>query len=477
MGHIFRKSGAFFLRRTFKDNILYRKVFEKYIKILLGEGFPIEFFIEGGRSRTGKMIMPKYGLLSMVIQAYREKCCDDLAIIPMYIGYDRVIEEKSYLKELGGAEKEKEKTSSLFRSRKLLKKRYGSVYLNVGDPLFLKSYLASEEIPVEEMTTLERQVFYRKTGYEIVGEINKISVVSPFSLLASGLLSHYRRGISHEDLMSLLVVFYDYLSYKKVRFSSTFANKEKALTEALDRFESRGYISKMGPEEDEGDEFEEIIYSMDDDKRMNLEYYKNNILHFFLPISFVAISILSTSEDEIPLPKIMEDYSFLKRLFWHEFIFADNVDDLEEVNDVLSYIHDRGMIIGKETGNEASIEVKGRGKTNLVPFAGLIQNYIESYWITIRGTSYLKNRKIQEKDFVKKIQRLGTKMYKKGEISRSEALSLLNFQNAIKFLTNAEILSVVNAKDDGKRKMKMFTLTGDKGKIDSLRHRVFKFMT
>ncbi|MCD6154156.1 MAG: 1-acyl-sn-glycerol-3-phosphate acyltransferase [Syntrophobacterales bacterium] len=477
MGHIFRKSGAFFLRRTFKDNILYRKVFEKYIKVLLGEGFPIEFFIEGGRSRTGKMIMPKYGLLSAVIQAYREGCCEDLAIIPIYIGYDRVIEEKSYLKELGGAEKEKEKTSSLFRSRKLLKKRYGSIYLNVGDPIFLKLYLASEEIPVEEMTISERQVFYRKTGYEIVGEINKISIVSPFSLLASGLLSHYRRGISHEDLMSLLDVFYDYLSYKKVRFSSTFANKEKALADALDRFESHGYISKMGPEEDEEDEFEEIIYSVDDDKRMNLEYYKNNILHFFLPISFVAISILSTNEDEIPLSKIVEDCSFLKRLFLHEFIFDDNVDDLEEVNDVLSYIHDKGMIIGKETGMETSIEVKGRGKTNLVPFAGLIQNYIESYWITIRGISYLKYRKIQERDLVKKIQKLGTKMYKKGEISKAEALSLLNFQNAIKFLINAEILSVMNVEDNGKRKMKMLAFTGDKSKADSLRHRVFKFMT
>jgi len=93
VGPIFRRSGAFFLRRSFKGNELYGEVFAKYIKVLLKEGFPIEFFIEGGRSRTGKMVMPKYGMLSVIIQAYQEGISNDLAIIPVFIGYDRVMEE------------------------------------------------------------------------------------------------------------------------------------------------------------------------------------------------------------------------------------------------------------------------------------------------------------------------------------------------------------------------------------------------
>ena len=101
-GYIFRRCGAFFLRRSFRGNPLYGEVFTQYLKILLKEGLPLEFFIEGGRSRTGKMVMPKYGLLSMVLEAYQEKITEDLAIIPVYIGYDRIIEEKSYLQELGG---------------------------------------------------------------------------------------------------------------------------------------------------------------------------------------------------------------------------------------------------------------------------------------------------------------------------------------------------------------------------------------
>ena len=485
-GYIFRKAGAFFLRRSFRGNYLYGQVFAKYIKILLQEGLPVEFFIEGGRSRTGKMVMPKYGLLSMVIQAFRESYYDDLAIIPVFIGYDRVIEEKSYLKELDGGKKVREKTSSLIKSRKILKKRYGSVYLNIGEPIMLKSYLEAQDKYISNMTTDERRSLYRKMGYHIADRINKISVVTPFSLVAAGLLSHYKRGISHNDLMHLLDEFYDYLDHRNVRFSYSLANREKALNNALDLFESSGLISKMGIEEDKEDEFEEIIYSIEEEgKRLTLEYYKNNIMHFLVSLSFVATSILSNDGDEIPLSGIIEDYRFFKRLFWHEFIFDDNIDDVEEVNEVLTYIHDKGMIVGHENDGRAWIEVKGKGRINLMPFASLISNYIESYWITIRGCSYLKNRERQEKDLIRKIHKLGIKMYKKGEVSKAEALSQSNYRNALSFLADAEVINVSYGKDEGEKKKKrkekerdtkILSLTERKDRIESLRRQLFRFM-
>jgi glycerol-3-phosphate O-acyltransferase len=475
LGHIFRKSGAFFIRRSFKTDTLYRKVFEKYIKVLLEEGLPIEFFIEGGRSRTGKMVMPKYGMLSMIIQAYREGTIDDLAIIPVYIGYDRVIEEKSYLKELEGGEKQKEKTSTLIKSRSVLKRRYGSVYVNIGEPILLKAYLASLDVPFDEMPLPERQSLYRKMGYEIANEINDKSVVTPFALAASSLLCHFKRGISHYDLMNLLKEFYDYLDFRKVRFSSTLANREKVLNDALNMFESSNLVSVMGPDEDEEEEFEEIVYSVDEDKRLTLEYYKNNILHFFLPISFIATSILSSVNDEISIYKIIEDYGFFKRLFRHEFVFDDSVDDAEEVNAVLSYIQERGMIAGHEDGERAWIEVKGRGRRTLMHFSGLIHNYIESYWVAIRGCAYLKSKKRQEKDLLKRMQKLGVKMYKKGEISKAEAVSQSNYKNALRFLSESDIVHVTYGKDE--KESKIYALTDDKIEIEALRRKLFNFMT
>ncbi len=464
-GHILRKSGAFFMRRSFKGNPFYGEIFAKYLKVLLKEGLPLEFFIEGGRSRTGKMVMPKYGLLSMIIQAYKEGACDDLAIIPVFIGYDRVLEEKSYMAELGGAPKEKEKMSTIIKGRKFLKKRHGRVYINIAEPILLKSYLASHEKSFDDMSVYERQSLYRKIGYDIVSEISEVSVVTPFSLIALGLLSHYKRGISHDDLMGIVNELYDYLVFRNVSFS--FANRKKAVEDALNLFESSGLISKMGAEADEEEEFREIVYSLVDDKRLNLEYYKNNILHFFLSLSFVATSILSSSEDTIPLYQIMEDYKFFKGIFHHEFVFDYRKDDVDEVNSILSYIHDRGMIVGEERGNEAWIEVKGKGRTNLRPFAGLIHNYIESYWVVIRGCSYLKKGGKSGKDLIKEIQRLGVRMHKKGEVLRAEALSKSNYQNAIEFLIDVETLF-----KDGET----YCLAQEKAQLELLRQRLFKYL-
>jgi glycerol-3-phosphate O-acyltransferase len=477
-GPIFRRSGAFFIRRSFKGNVLYGEVFAKYIKVLLKEGLPIEFFIEGGRSRTGKMVVPKYGFLSMVAQAYQEGISSDVAIIPVFIGYDRVMEEKSYLEEIGGGQKAKEKATDVIRSGGLLRKRYGRVYVNIGEAIFLRSYMASLEKSFNAMTVEERQSFYRKIGYEVVGEINKVSVVTPFALMAAALLCHYRRGISQNDLMDITNELYDYLAYRNVKFSSTFANRERAIADALSLMEESGLISKMGvEEEDKEEDVEEIVYSLGDDKRLNLEYYKNNILHFFIPLSFVATSILSTSEDTVPLYRIMEDYKFFKRLFKNEFIFDDKVDDVDEVNQVLNYMHDRGMITGQERGTEAWIEVKGKGRLNLRPFAGLIHNYIESYWVVIRGCSYVKKGPRMEREFTKKIQQLGTRMYKKGEIMRAEALSAPNYQNAVKFLRDSEILYRLQVRDKKDKKETPFcSLTDDRSKIELLRQRLFKFL-
>ena len=475
LGYLFRNLGAFFIRRTIGGNVLYGEVLSKYIKTLLEEGHPIEFFIEGGRSRTGKMVMPKYGILSMIMQAYREANFDDLAIVPIFIGYDRVIEEKSYLKELGGSSKEKEKMLDLIKSRKVLKKRYGRVYMNVGEPMLLRSYLASHEIPIEEMTTLERRTLYRRMGYEILNEINKVSVVSPSALVAAGLLCHYRRGISHDDLMDILSEFYDYLVYRGVKFSSTFINREKALSNALGMFESAGFISKTGPEEeDEEDEFEETIYSVDEGKRLNLEYHKNSILHSFISFSFVSVSILSVDGNRISLSEIMEDYSFFKDLFKHEFIYDNNVDDLEEVKKVVSYACNRGIIlVHGDDGIGISIEVTGKGGAPLRWFAGFIQNYLESYWVAARGCAYLKDKAKQEKDLVKKIQRLGVKIYKKGEISKMEALSQSNYKNALKFFMDSDMISV--SVSEGDKGAKLLSLS-NKGLLESLRRRLFKFI-
>lgn len=475
LGYIFRRSGAFFLRRSFRGNDLYGEVFAKYMATLLHEGLPLEFFIEGGRSRTGKMVMPKYGLLSMIIQAYQDKYCENLAAVPVYIGYDRVIEERSYLHELSGAPKVQENTVEIIKTTKILRKKYGRVYINIGEPIIMKDYLDAQDKPMEQMTLDERQSLYRKIGYEVVQEINKVSVVTPFSLVASGLLSHDRRGISHDELGGILNEFYEYLSTRQVKFAATFAHRDKAIADALNIFTSTDLISRIEADEEE-EEMQEVVYSLADAKRLNLEYYKNNILHFFMSICFVATSMVKNPEDVLSLAKIMGDYKFLKWLLWNEFIFDESRDDVEEVDDVLAYLHEKAMIVTSERQGEVWIEVKSKGGAKLKPFAGLIHNYLESCWIVIRGLVYLKKTPLTQKEWLAKIRPLGDRMFRKGEILRAEALSQANYLNALKFLEDAEII-ISQAKEEksGKREL-TYSLTDNLAQLEVLRRRLFKFL-
>ncbi len=476
MGYIFRKSGAFFMRRSFRDDELYSEVFTKYIAILLKEDFPLEFFIEGGRSRTGKMVMPKYGLLSMVIQALQDKYCENFAAIPVYLGYDRIIEEKSYLKELAGAPKKAENAAEIIKTSKILRKRFGRVYLNIGEPIIMKEYLAAQEKPIEKMTLDERQALYRKIGYEIVLKINEVSVVTPFALVAAVILSHYRRGISHDELMDNLNEFYEYLLMKKVKLAATFASREKAITDAINMLTQSNLITKFGAEEEEDEEFQEVVYSLDEDKRLYLEYYKNNVLHFFVPICFVATSMIKSNEDIIPLSRVLGDYKFLKRLLWNEFIFDEKTDDVEEVNGVMEYLYNRKMINVEEREDGAWIEIKGRGRMKLRAFAGLIHNYLESYWVVVKSCSYLKKKPLDEKEWLKKIKILADRLYRKGEVMRKEALSQVNYANMMRFMQDAELISAISKEAKGSKKEKVYSLTENRAEMEVLRRRLFKFL-
>jgi len=232
----------------------------------------------------------------------------------------------------------------------------------------------------------------------------------------------------------------------------------------------------MGAEEEE-EEVEEVVYSLEDDKRMNLEYYKNNILHYFLPISFVAAAILASHDDLVPVNRIVDDYAFFKRLFRHEFIFDDQKKDLEEVRETLAYLRDRGMIAGFDREEKPWIEVKGRGRTQLLPFTGLIHNYMESYWVVVRGCYYLRKGPKAERDWLKSIHGLGARMYRKGEIRRTEALSQSNYQSAIRYLQDVNIVSVAEVQDKGeKRTTRRYALKENRVQMESLRRRLFKFL-
>jgi glycerol-3-phosphate O-acyltransferase len=171
----------------------------------------------------------------------------------------------------------------------------------------------------------------------------------------------------------------------------------------------------------------------------------------------------------------MGDYKFLKKLLWNEFIFDERKDDAEEVNDVLAYLYERKMITSVEREGQIWIEEKGKGNIKLKPFADLIHNYLESFWIVMRSCLYLKKNPQTKKDWLKKIRTLGDRMYRKGEVLRPEALSQSNYLNVIIFLEEAELITAIKDEKSEKKEVS-YALTEKRAEMEVLRRRLFKLL-
>ncbi|MEM6957289.1 MAG: 1-acyl-sn-glycerol-3-phosphate acyltransferase, partial [Myxococcota bacterium] len=197
LGPLLRRGGAFFIRRSFRGRRLYTALVDAYLRKLVTEGFSIEFFLEGGRSRTGKLRPPKLGLLAMVADAAQKAPLKEVSFVPISIGYERIIEEGSYMQELSGGDKKKENVGGLLSTPRILRSQYGRLYVQVGEilPIAELRHALREEPD-------ERKALLLAFGRRINREINRVTAVTPAALVATALLESRRRGIRRAELMT-----------------------------------------------------------------------------------------------------------------------------------------------------------------------------------------------------------------------------------------------------------------------------------
>jgi glycerol-3-phosphate O-acyltransferase len=435
MGHIFRKCGAFFIRRSFKGEKLYSEVFQRYIKSLLEEEHPIEFFIEGGRSRNGKLMPPKTGFLSILFHAYREGFCKDLIFVPASIIYDRIMEEKSYHKEIGGGIKKKENFMQIIKARRFLKRRYGKIYIRFSHPFSLNDYLSHMDSSVRNAP--------RALSFHLVQSINAVSLVTPLSLIATAILAHHQRGFHLSELAETVNILLKFIKKYDIPTASTLADPSKTIEETLSLLINQGAVDFL--EDATGEE--ETFYYVDEDKKIKLEYYKNSIIHFFIPHAFVAISLLTGAEEEKNLKSIISDYAFLQNLFKNEF-FIDEKEDLQKkVSSLIEYFLGSNFL--SQSKGDEGYKITKLGFNKLPIWAALAKTFLESYWIAAKSMSQQKNKDGKTEDLLKNMNYLGKRFHKLGVIDHIGALSELTFKNAISYI-NHDILNLhEDIKEDG----------------------------
>jgi glycerol-3-phosphate O-acyltransferase len=411
LGAIFRRGGAFFIRRSFKGDRLYAAVLAAYVRKLLSEDASIEFFIEGGRSRTGKLLPPKLGMLSMVLDAARELPRRKVFLVPISIVYERVVEGRGYLAELRGGEKERETLGGLLRAPKVLSARYGRVHIGVGKILPVQEVAlgAAEGEGVDR--TLARRVAHRVTY-----EINRATPVTASALVATALLSPGKRGISRADLLEAVAGYHADLR----RWGAKFAVVAGRDAPSLDGVEQAIRIFRDAKLVQVHDVGGERIYRVPEEVRLELDYYRNNLVHWFVPAALVATAMGAPPATPLTRDALADRVRRLSRLFKYEFMFRADA----EFDTILGEAVDD--LVGARVLEESDGLVRPRGES-LVPYRGLLRHFLEAYRVAAR---VLAEGKGGAKERVKRALAEGERMYLRGEIDRREALSKPLLENA-----------------------------------------------
>jgi len=284
VGPILRRGGAFFLRRSFKGNSLYTAVFNEYLHTVFSRGFSVEYFIEGGRSRTGRLLSPRTGMLSMTLRSYLRDIRKPMMFVPVYIGYEKVIEGSTYIGELMGKPKKKESIWDIVKTLRAIKGTFGKVHLAFGEPIELNSlfdeyqadwrkYRGQGDAPEWLSAATD------KLALNIVKHINDSAVANPIGLLAVALLATPKFAMDEPSLVRQLNFYLQLL--RRVRYSNSASVTELSGQQIVEYCERLGILLRR--KHVLGD----VLFVTEEDAVL-LTYFRNNILHFFALPSLVA---------------------------------------------------------------------------------------------------------------------------------------------------------------------------------------------
>ena len=284
-GPMFRKGGAFFIRRSFNGNKLYTAVFKGYLDSLFNKGYSVEYFTEGGRSRTGRLLNPKTGMLAMTVNSVLRGIERPVTLVPVYLGYDHVMEVSTYHKELSGKKKKKESLWQVFGALRKLK-NFGQGYVNFGEPINVQQHLTEHAPQWREQMRHEPEQkpkwltpAVNSLANKVMVKINGAAAVSSISLMSLIVLASEQKSLEKPvikqqlDLYLKLLTGVPYTEYSTVPEG----NAEVLLSQGIE-------LNKFSIEPDPlGD-----IVSLDDTQARNMTYYRNNIVHLFMVPSLVA---------------------------------------------------------------------------------------------------------------------------------------------------------------------------------------------
>lgn len=341
VGPILRRGGGVFIRRKFAGNKLYGSVVKEFVHYLLSSGFQLCYYPEGGRSRSGYLLEPKIGILTMVIDSLKRQQGDSkkkIKLIPVYIGYDRLAEEKSYYTELKGKRKSKESIGQLMQAVKILRKNFGKAYISFGNAIDLNDEIQPKNIKELEINHDEKREVLR-ISRKIMCEINHSAVITPVSLVSLILLSAPKKALTIANLQKVLEILLTLIQENPLHQNISIPEERDTslLIEYAEKYsEISRFIHKGG----------DVIY-IDESKTKLLNYYKNNISHLYilpsLLLQLIQMKPILRNECIEPIKKI---YKLITYNFFAD-LSDDNLD--KNINRSFDDLVSKGVVVEVST--------------------------------------------------------------------------------------------------------------------------------
>lgn len=438
VGQLLRGGGAFFMRRTFQGAVLYSAVFKEYLYSIVSRGTPLEYFIEGGRSRTGRLLPPRMGMLSMTLHSYLRDKKKPIVFIPTYIGYERLMEGATYVGEMQGKPKEAESILGILKTLKKIERIFGKVHVNFGEPIFLDRILEKHQLQDakiernQDALSPELSKVVNDSALMIMENINRAAVINPVSLLSIILLATSKHTLDEQACINQ-IEFYQKLSHlmpydERVQITDLSGEDVVAYGLKLKLIKRTKHVL--------GD-----IIAIEDHQAVLLTYFRNNILHLFCLPSL--ISALISHNGKISVADLNAVIKALYPFLQAEFFLKWQRDELEQV--IAQYcdaLIECGVIERDEQGDLSSPLPNSEPYHQLMLLARPVRKSLERYFMAVtlihqRGQGKLSTKQVEDLSHL-----LGQRLSELHEFNSPESFDRALFQSFLKVLTQQNFIQI-----------------------------------
>lgn len=442
VGPILRRGGAFFMRRSFRDNPLYATVFNEYMHVMFSRGYSVEYFVEGGRSRTGRMLQPRPGMLSMTVRSFLRDHRKPIVFVPVYIGYEKVMEGRSYLGELRGKKKQKESVFAIAKTVRKLSNSFGQVAVNFGEAIPLAEVLNKvepswrEEAYDSEYRPKWLNQAVSELSNRVASSINASVAVNPIGMTATVLLGTDRLAMDEGQLIRLMDQYADLL--KAFPYADTITLPEGSGKDWVDYCENMGLITRQPQKL--GD-----IIALEGSNAILMTYYRNNIQHLFALPSLIAS--LFENKNSLRRDKIeflaSVAYPYLKSELFLKYD-AEEIDGV--INQWIDVLLEKGLLFEEEEDRISRPEEGTDAMLRLRVLSRFIIQTLERYHIAIGILRKYGSGKITAGELEEQSTLLAERMSILFGLNAPEFFDKTLFRN---FIANMQHNGVITTDDDG----------------------------